>query len=66
MQRFIIVRIIQSFFIIIGVLVFVFILGRIGDNDPAILMAGPDAEEVDIIEIRRVYGLDKPVLVQLG
>jgi len=33
MQRFIIVRIIQSFFIIIGVLVFVFILGRIGDND---------------------------------
>jgi len=29
-------------------------------------MAGPDAEEVDIIEIRRVYGLDKPVLVQLG
>ncbi|MBW2061311.1 MAG: ABC transporter permease [Deltaproteobacteria bacterium] len=66
MQRFIIIRIIQSFFIILGVLVFVFILGRVGANDPAILMAGPDAEEEDIEEIRRVYGLDKPVIIQLG
>jgi len=66
MQRFIIIRIIQSIFIIFGVLIFVFILGRIGANDPAILMAGPDAEEEDIIEIRRVYGLDKPVIIQLG
>jgi len=66
MQRYIIIRLIQSIFIIFGVLVFVFILGRVGANDPAILMAGPDAEEEDIIEIRRVYGLDKPIIVQLG
>ena len=66
MQRFIVVRTIQSIFIIFGVLIFVFFLGRVGANDPAILMAGPDAEEEDIIEIRRVYGLDKPVLIQLG
>ncbi|HDZ23329.1 MAG TPA: ABC transporter permease [Desulfobacteraceae bacterium] len=66
MQRFIIVRLIQSVFVIIGVLTFVFILGRLGSNDPAILMAGPDADKEDIIEIRRVYGLDRSVIIQLG
>jgi peptide/nickel transport system permease protein len=66
MKRYIIIRIIQSVFIIIGVLILVFILGRVGSNDPAILMAGPDAMEEDIQEIRRIYGLDKPVIVQLG
>jgi ABC-type dipeptide/oligopeptide/nickel transport system permease component len=66
MKRYIIIRTIQSFFIIIGVLILVFILGRVGANDPAVLMAGPDAEAEDIQEIRRIYGLDKPVIVQLG
>jgi ABC-type dipeptide/oligopeptide/nickel transport system permease component len=66
MQRFIIIRIIQSIFVILGVLVFVFILGRVGANDPAILLAGPDAEEEDIQDIRDSFGLDKPILVQLG
>jgi peptide/nickel transport system permease protein len=65
-QKFILFRFIQSIFIIIGVLVFVFILGRVGVNDPAILMAGPDAEEQDIKEIRRIYGLDKPIPIQLA
>ena len=46
-------------------LVFVFLLGRLGANDPAILLAGPDAEEEDIIEIRLVYGLDRPVVIRL-
>jgi len=65
-QRFIVIRLIQSIFIIFGVLVFVFILGRVGVNDPALLMAGPDAEEQDIEEIRRIFGLDRPIPVQLG
>ena len=66
MQRYILFRIFQSFFIIIGVLVFVFILGRVGSNDPALLMADPDATEEEIVEIREMYGLDKPVVIQLG
>ncbi len=66
MQRFIIIRIIQSIFVILGVLVFVFILGRVGANDPAILLAGPDAEEEDIQDIRESFGLDKPIPIQLG
>ncbi len=65
MQRFIIIRIIQSLFVILGVLVFVFILGRVGANDPAIIMAGPDAVEEDIQDIRKSFGLDKPIPVQL-
>ena len=66
MKRYIIIRIILSLFIIFGVLVFIFILGRIGVNDPSILMAGPDATQEDILEIRRLYGLDQHMLVQLG
>ena len=66
MQRYIVLRIVQSVFIIIGVLVFVFVLGRVGSNDPALLMADPDATEEEIVEIRQLYGLDKPVVIQLG
>ena len=66
MQRYVIIRLIQSFFVVLGVLVFVFILGRVGANDPAILLAGPDAEEEDIQDIRESFGLDKPIPVQLA
>jgi peptide/nickel transport system permease protein len=33
-------------------------------GDPAIAMAGPSATEADIENIRRVYGFDRPVVVQ--
>ncbi len=33
-------------------------------GDPAIAMAGPNATEADIENIRRVYGFDRPLVVQ--
>jgi peptide/nickel transport system permease protein len=42
----------------------VFFLTRLAPGDPASLMLGDQATVEDVAELRRVYGLDKPILVQ--
>jgi peptide/nickel transport system permease protein len=66
MYKYILFRVIQSILVILTVLILVFVLGRLGSNDPAIMMAGPNATQEDIQAIRQTFGLDKPILVQLG
>ena len=49
---------------IIGVSMAVFLIVRLVPGDPARLIAGTDAKEEDIVQIRRQLGLDEPVPVQ--
>jgi peptide/nickel transport system permease protein len=48
------------------VALFVFLLLRVTPGDPATIIAGDYATVEDVARIRRVLGLDQPVLVQLG
>ena len=42
----------------------VFFLTRLAPGDPAALMLGEQARDSDVAELRRIYGLDQPILVQ--
>ena len=59
-------RLLLSIPVLIGALVFGFLLIKMAPGDPAQVMAGPSATPVIVAEIRREMGLDKPVLTQLG
>lgn len=50
--------------ILFGVLLFTFLLVRVGDSDPVGMLAGPTASEAEIAAIRATYKLDQPVMVQ--
>jgi peptide/nickel transport system permease protein len=58
-------RFAQSLLVILGVLVFVFVLLRI-TGDPAALMLPPDHSYEDEVFMRQQLGLDQPLPVQLG
>jgi peptide/nickel transport system permease protein len=49
-----------------GVTLMTFFLSRVAPGDPARLIAGPHANAEALSNIRRIYGLDRPVLVQYG
>lgn len=49
---------------IVGVSVFV--ITRVVPGDPAAILAGDDATAEDIVRLRTVYGLDRPLAVQFG
>lgn len=57
-------RIVLSLPILFGVLLFTFLLVRVGQNDPVGILAGPNASEYEINAIRAAYKLDQPVWVQ--
>ena len=59
-------RIVLSLPILFGVLLFTFLLVRMGGSDPVGMLAGPTATEAEIAAIRAAYKLDQPVLVQFG
>ncbi len=59
-------RVVQSIFVIFGVLVLTFLMTRVVPADPAALWAGPRATVAQRQVARRELGLDKPVYVQLG
>ena len=42
----------------------VFFLTRLAPGDPAALMLGDQASAADVAELRKAYGLDRPILVQ--
>lgn len=51
---------------LLGVATIVFLLVRLLPGDPAAVMAGPQATDIDIERLRHQIGLDQPVLVQYG
>jgi peptide/nickel transport system permease protein len=56
-------RILVALLVALAVSVVTFSLLRIS-GDPAVAMAGPNATEEDIENIRRVYGFDRPIVLQ--
>jgi peptide/nickel transport system permease protein len=51
---------------LLGVAVIVFVLLRVVPGDPIAMMIPPGAGEEDIANLRRLYGLDRPILEQFG
>ncbi|MDA1189733.1 MAG: ABC transporter permease [Chloroflexi bacterium] len=66
MQRYIAQRIITSIPVLLILVVLIFGLLRIAGGDPAAVIAGKDAPQWQIEEIRENLGLNKPLYVQLG
>jgi peptide/nickel transport system permease protein len=63
MQRYILIRLVQAIFAIWAVTVIVFALSH-ASGDPLTLLVPLEATHEEIAEIRRFYGLDKPIHVQ--
>jgi peptide/nickel transport system permease protein len=65
MARFIARRLFVGLLVALAVLVLSFLLTRLS-GDLAISIAGPDASAADIEQVRKAYGLDRPLYVQFG
>jgi peptide/nickel transport system permease protein len=57
-------RILQSLVTLVLVSIVVFVGLRALPGDPAVALAGPEADDAAIAEIRRSYSLDEPIPVQ--
>ncbi|MEM1274964.1 MAG: ABC transporter permease [Pseudomonadota bacterium] len=57
-------RIVQAFPVVVGVVVISFVLTRALPGDPAVYFAGAAADEASIEQVRAAMGLDKPMLQQ--
>lgn len=64
--RFLLRRLAMVTPILFGVLLFTFVLVRLGGQDPVVRLAGPTASAQQIEEVRAELGLDKPILAQFG
>src|SRR6266566_7557209 len=51
-------------FVLWGVTLITFFLARVAPGDPARLIAGPHANAAAVANVRVLYGLDQPVLIQ--
>lgn len=49
-----------------GLTLITFILTRVVPGDPARVAAGPQARQEQVEQIRKIYGLDKPIWIQYG
>jgi ABC-type dipeptide/oligopeptide/nickel transport system permease component len=58
-------RLLMAIPTLIGIAIVVFILLRVVPGDPIAMMIPPGAHEQDIARLRALYGLDRPILVQL-
>jgi peptide/nickel transport system permease protein len=65
MGRYIVRRLIQSFFVVLGVVILVFLLARL-TGDPAVLYLPLLAPEELREAFREEHGLNQPIMVQLG
>jgi len=63
--RFVLERLVQSAFVILGVATLVFTILYISPLDPARNLLGVEATPEQVENFNRVYGLDQPYLVQL-
>jgi len=61
---FLVRRLLMSLPILVGVLLFTFVLVRLGGQDPVALLAGPTASAQQIEEIRQELGLDRSIVDQ--
>jgi peptide/nickel transport system permease protein len=66
MGRLLVRRLIFLVFVLWGVTLITFFLARVAPGDPARLIAGPHANADALANIRKIYGLDRPLLVQYG
>jgi peptide/nickel transport system permease protein len=59
-------RLLSSLPVLLGVVVFTFLLMRVLPGDPAVFFAsGPNAGQAEITELRKKLGLDRPIPEQL-
>src|SRR5438045_1422599 len=65
MVRFLLRRLVLAFLVALTVLSFSFALTRLA-GDLATAIAGPNSTAEDVEQVRKAYGLDRPVLVQFG
>lgn len=65
MSRFILGRVAQSAFVIVGVVLLTFVILRLVPGDPAISYAGPRATPEQLAAARERLGLDDSTLIQL-
>jgi len=61
-------RLLNGFVVIVCVIVFNFCILRLAPGDPAMIMAGESgaSDEQFIADVRRAYGLDRPLVEQLA
>lgn len=64
MTRLLARRLLFVVFVLWGVTLVTFFLSRVAPGDPARLIAGPHANAAAIANVRALYGLDQPVVVQ--
>lgn len=64
MYRYIVNRLFQGIFVLIGISILIFVLSRIVPGDPARMALGPRAPQFAVDELRREMNLDKPLPVQ--
>ena len=63
MRRYFLTSVVQSFLVLVGVLVIVFFMVR-ATGDPARLMLAREASPEQVVEFRHKMGFDRPVYVQ--
>ncbi|POZ55473.1 Glutathione transport system permease protein GsiC [Lysinibacillus sphaericus] len=64
-SRFIVERLVQSAFVIVGVATLVFTILYLSPFDPARNLLGIEATPEQVANFNKIYGLDQPYLVQL-
>ncbi len=64
MRRFLLRRVVFAVFVLWGVSLVTFFLARVAPGDPARLIAGPHANPAAVANVRALYGLDQPLVVQ--
>lgn len=66
MRKYVLKRLLSGTLTVLCSIVFNFVIIRLAPGDPAVLMAGKDNPQPEMIAmIRAKYGLDKPIIVQL-
>lgn len=66
MTRFIIRRVIQSFFLLIGISIITFTITRMAPGGPDTMIEDPNIRPEYLAQLRKDYGLDDPVYIQYG
>lgn len=66
MSRYVLRRLAQAVVVVVGVIVLTFVVARVVPGDPAVTYAGPRASASELESVRKEFGLDKPMLAQLG
>jgi len=66
MWAYLVRRLGYTIFTLWGLTLITFVLTRVVPGDPARVAAGPQARQEQVEQVRRMYGLDKPLWIQYG